>query len=44
VRACAQFQGKFTGNVDFSAMTLTIIESDTVNFIVLMKGLDQAGS
>ena len=37
-------QGQFTGNVDLSAMTLTIIESDAVNFIVLMKSLNQAGS
>ena len=30
--AGAQFEGQFTSDIDFSAMTLTIIKSDAVHF------------
>ncbi|SAJ23658.1 Uncharacterised protein [Enterobacter cloacae] len=41
--AGAQFEGQFTSDIDFSAMTLTIIKSDAVHFIILVKRLNQAG-
>ena len=42
MRASAQRQRQFTGNVNFSAMALAIIKRDAVNFIILMQRLHQA--